>query len=89
MSTIVSPARTQYSTDTYIIYTYTYIVYIYIYIYIGIFIEGKSDYVADTELNKKIFLWNGDITRLTVDAVVNAANNSLLGGGGGLLLCDL
>jgi hypothetical protein len=38
---------------------------------------------VDPELNQKVSIWEGSITQLETDAIVNATNSDLYGNGGG------
>ena len=42
-------------------------------------IKNSLEYEIDSELNRKVSLFKGNMTHLEIDAVVNAANDALLG----------
>jgi hypothetical protein len=53
---------------------------------VGVEAVEEKVYKADEGLNGKVSIWQGDITKLSIGAIVNAANEELERGGGGNLI---
>ena len=43
---------------------------------------ASNSFKVNPDINGKVSLYEGDITKLEINAIVSAANNTLLGGGG-------
>ena len=44
--------------------------------------QEKVKFVVNNDITSKVSLCQGDITKINVDAIVNAANDTLISGGG-------
>ena len=42
----------------------------------------KLEFEVNNDINSKVSLCQGDITKLNIDAIVNSVNKTLIGGGG-------